>query len=51
MRKLLLLVISLLIVPGGLYLLVTVLLWAIDGRMVPIGKELKAGAITFAKAY
>ena len=51
MRKLLLLVMSLLIVVGGLYLLVAVLLWAIDGQMVPIGEELKAGATTFAKAY
>ena len=51
MRKLLLLVMSLLIVAAGLYLLVAVLLWAIDGQMVPIGEELKAGATTFAKAY
>ena len=35
MRKLLLLVMSLLIVAAGLYLLVAVLLWAIDGQMMP----------------
>jgi hypothetical protein len=51
MRRLLLLVMSLLIVAAGLYLLVAVLLWAIDGQRVPIGEELKAGATTFAKAY
>jgi hypothetical protein len=52
MRKLLLLVMSLLIVAGALYLLVAVLLlWAIDGQRVPIGEDLKAGATTLAKAY